>query len=72
MDGPRICTKCKEFKPADDFYQTADGRRRRDCKACHRKVMRESLAPNASRCGECGYVRRGDRPRRIAPPGEVH
>ena len=36
----KTCTKCGEEKPLSEFAVNA-GRRRADCKECHRKKMRE-------------------------------
>jgi len=40
-DAPRHCTKCGAFKDADEFHTRERGRRRRECRACWKKMCRD-------------------------------
>jgi hypothetical protein len=49
MDGHKVCNKCNELKPFDDFYKRVNGSIRADCKKCcnlrqtkQRKIRRET------------------------------
>jgi hypothetical protein len=49
MDGHKVCSKCNELKPFDDFYKRVNGSIRADCKKCcnlrfveRRKIRRKT------------------------------
>lgn len=54
MDGHKVCNKCNELKPFDDFYKRKDNSLRVDCKKCYsiRNKKNNELRPKDGRYNE--------------------
>lgn len=52
----RVCSKCREHKPATDFY---NNERSRQCKACIREAMKKLQREMKTRkCVRCGVEKK--------------